>query len=79
MHSHVDCRKCQSDALSATMRKLDAEGLTFRWEDADQIRVVKRWWPFSGVKVQMKQVKIATPPEQMPHGVYRWKTIEVRS
>lgn len=78
MYSHQDCRKCSSERLSAAMDDCRAEGLTFTWTASGETREVNRWWPFNGTKVQQREVKIAMPPEMMPHGVYRWKTIEVR-
>lgn len=77
-NSHRDCRKCNSERLSAIMDELDEEGLTWSWTPDGETREVNRWWPFNGTKVQQREVKIAMPPEMMPHGVYRWKTIEVR-
>lgn len=78
MYSHRDCRKCNSERLSEIMTELREEGLTGRWTADGATREVNRWWPFKGTKVQQREVKIAMPPEMMPHGVYRWKTIEVR-
>ena len=77
MYSHRDCRKCSSERLSAIMNDLRDEGLTFTWTPDGETREVKRWFN-RGTKIQQKEVKIAMPPEMMPHGVYRWKTIEVR-
>jgi len=59
------------------MEELREEGLTFRWTPDGETREVKRWFN-RGTKIQERQVKIAMPPEMMPHGVYRWKTVEVR-
>ena len=76
MYSHRDCNKCNSDRLSSIMLELEEEGLSFSWTPTGETREVRRW--FRGTKIQQKELKIAMPPETMPHGVYRWKTIEVR-
>lgn len=76
MNSHVDCSKCNSDRISAILADLDEEGLTWSWTPDGETRIVNRWWPFKGTKVQQREVKITQPPEMMPHGVYQWKTIE---
>lgn len=77
MNSHRDCDKCNSDRMSANMADLDEEGLTWLWTPDGETRIKKRWFG-RGTKVQQREVKITQPPEMMPHGVYRWKTIEVR-
>ncbi len=59
------------------MDELEEEGLTWSWTPDGETRTVKRWFG-RGTKIQQREVKIAMPPEMMPHGVYRWKTIEVR-
>lgn len=78
-YSHRDCDKCNSKQLKRIMKGLRKEGLTFSWTPDGETRIMKRWWPFKGTKLQQREVKIAMPPEMMPHGVYRWKTIEVRN
>jgi len=72
--SHPNCRKCNSEKLSQNMQELYDDGLTFEWQPTGETREVNRWFR-RGTKIQRKEVKIATPPEMMPMGVYRWKTI----
>ena len=73
-YCHRDCRKCNSEKMDEIMTDLHEEGLTFTWTATGETRQKKRWFN-RGMKTQRKEIKIAMPPESMPHGVYRWKTI----
>lgn len=58
------------------MKELEDSGLTWDWKFTGETR--KRWWFRGKIRIQQKQIKIAMPPDMFPHGVYQWKTIEIK-
>lgn len=69
----MNCKKCDLERINELISDYRKSGLTFRWQPTDITR--ERWWFGNKVRIQQKEVKIAMPPESLPHPIVRWKTI----
>ena len=66
------CDKCFAKDAGNTISCYKEAGYSFYWKNVNEWRST---WGFFGIKIQIKEVKISTPPESSPMLIYKWKTV----
>ena len=68
----TDCSSCRAENISSTLKRYREQGYTHNWKTRN---VWRSTWGFTGIRVQVKEVKIDCPPDMGPITVSRWKTV----